>query len=48
MDQVRPDWFTLPLHAKIWEKLVEVSDKGDCLDLVVQLEMPPELQEEIG
>ena len=47
MDQVRPDWFTLPLHAKIWEKLVEVSDQGDCLDLVVQLEMPPELQEEI-
>lgn len=47
MDQVRSEWFTIPLHQQIWEKLVEVSDQGDCLDLIVQLEMPPEQQEEI-
>lgn len=47
MDQVRIEWFTLPLHQEIWTKLIEVNDQGDCLDLIVQMEMPPEKQDDI-
>ena len=47
LDEVRDDWFTVPLHLKIWQKLVEVQDQGDCLDIVVEFDFEKELQPDV-
>tara|TARA_B100000212_G_scaffold340513_2_gene321293 strand:- start:2216 stop:3517 length:1302 start_codon:yes stop_codon:yes gene_type:complete len=47
MDEVRTEWFAKPLHREIWEKLVEYSDKGDCLDVLVEMDMESEVQPDV-
>ena len=47
MDEVRPEWFAKPLHRQIWEKLVQYSDQGDCLDVLVEMDMDSEVQPEV-
>lgn len=47
LDEVTDEWFVNPLHLKIWQKLVEVQDQGECLDIVVQFEFSQEHQEDV-